>query len=170
MGASEEIVGQHERALAIRERALGPEHPEVAASLSSLGRALFELGRIDEAQAPFERALRIWDATVGPEHPARAYTLLGLAHVALAQGRTTDAVERAEQALQIRSASGAPTVELAEARFMLAQARWAVGGDRPEAIALAEQARNGFRDRGHAERAGEVDAWLASHRASAEDG
>ncbi|MCX4242572.1 tetratricopeptide repeat-containing serine/threonine-protein kinase [Paraliomyxa miuraensis] len=165
LGVSDELIALHERALAIRERTLGSEHVEVASGLSSLGRVLFELDRIEEAQARFEQALRTWDASVGPEHPGRAHTLSGLADVALAQGRVADAVASAEQALTLVTSSGAPAPAVAESRFVLARARWEAGADRAAARQLAEQARDGLRQHGHAKRAAEIEEWLASHPA-----
>ena len=58
-----------ERALAVRERVLGPEHPATAAGLNNLGALLVELGRVDEGRPFLERALAIYTARLGPDHP-----------------------------------------------------------------------------------------------------
>jgi tetratricopeptide (TPR) repeat protein len=68
-----------ERALSIRERALGPEHPEVATSLNELARLYQNQGRYAEAESPLERALSIRERALGPEHPEVATSLNELA-------------------------------------------------------------------------------------------
>ncbi|MGH7261960.1 MAG: tetratricopeptide repeat protein, partial [Nitrospiraceae bacterium] len=50
-----------ERALAIREKALGPEHPETAISLSNLASVLRDQGDLAGARPLYERALAIFE-------------------------------------------------------------------------------------------------------------
>ena len=57
------------RALAIDEKALGHDHPEVAMDLSNLGIAYRALGRADIASGLFERAYKLMNAAVGPDDP-----------------------------------------------------------------------------------------------------
>lgn len=47
------------RALSIREKALGPEHPDVARSLFNCGLTLHSLKRVDEALEMMRRATEI---------------------------------------------------------------------------------------------------------------
>jgi hypothetical protein len=58
-----------ERALAIEEAALGPDHPAVARTLGNLGSVLRELGDLAGARAFHQRALAIYEARLGPDHP-----------------------------------------------------------------------------------------------------
>jgi tetratricopeptide (TPR) repeat protein len=58
-----------DRAVTLRERALGPEHHLVAQDLAIHGAALLELGRTTEAEQRFARALTIFRA----RHPADQY-------------------------------------------------------------------------------------------------
>ena len=60
-----------ERALIIREKVLGPEHPDTAASLSNLAKLLREQGDFAGARPLLERALSIREKVLGPEHPTR---------------------------------------------------------------------------------------------------
>jgi hypothetical protein len=60
-----------ERALAIREKALGPEHPDTAASLSNLAAPLREQRDLAGAWPLYERALAICEKVLGPEQPLR---------------------------------------------------------------------------------------------------
>ncbi|MGQ0721772.1 MAG: tetratricopeptide repeat protein [Candidatus Eiseniibacteriota bacterium] len=68
-----------EAALAIREKRLGPEHPEFARTLNDLGLLQRTTGDRAEARALFERALAVREKTLGPDHPDVAKTLNDLA-------------------------------------------------------------------------------------------
>jgi tetratricopeptide (TPR) repeat protein len=59
----------YERALVIREKVLGPEHPGTALSLNNLGALLRSQGDLAGARPYFERALAIWEDQLGPDHP-----------------------------------------------------------------------------------------------------
>ena len=61
-----------ERALAIREKVLGPEHPDTATSLNNLARLLQDQSDITGARPLYERALAICEKVLGPEHPDTA--------------------------------------------------------------------------------------------------
>ena len=74
------------RALAIRQRALGPEHPLTAASLNNLALLLRNQGDLAAARPLFERALAITEKALGPEHPHTAVGLHNLALLLGAQG------------------------------------------------------------------------------------
>jgi len=58
-----------ERALAIREKSLGPEHPDTASSLNNLALLLQAQGDLAGARPLYERALAICEKTLGPAHP-----------------------------------------------------------------------------------------------------
>jgi tetratricopeptide (TPR) repeat protein len=68
-----------ERALAIREQALGPSHPDTATSLNNLADLLRAQGDYGAARPFFERALAIDEAAYGPTHPDVATDLNNLA-------------------------------------------------------------------------------------------
>ncbi len=57
------------RALAIREKALGPDHPDVAQSLNNLAGLLDTQGKYAEAEPLFRRALAIMEKALGEGHP-----------------------------------------------------------------------------------------------------
>jgi tetratricopeptide (TPR) repeat protein len=65
----------YERALAISEGQLGPDHPEVAVSLLNLGGLLADQGDLKRARKVYERALSILEERLGPEHPDLAFAL-----------------------------------------------------------------------------------------------
>ena len=61
----------YQRALKIREKALGPEHPDTAASLNNLAALFADMGAYDQALPLYQRALKIREKAPGPEHPHR---------------------------------------------------------------------------------------------------
>lgn len=78
-GAYTQAVPLCERALHILEAALGPAHPEVAASLNNLAMLYQDIGALAQAAPLFERALRILETTLGAEHLDVAQLLNNLA-------------------------------------------------------------------------------------------
>jgi len=59
-------------ALTIREKALGPEHPDTASSHNDLALLLKAQGDLAAVRPLLERALAIREKTLGPEHPDTA--------------------------------------------------------------------------------------------------
>ncbi len=57
------------RALALREKALGPDHPDVAHSLYDVGELYQAQGRTSEAERLYVRAQAILERTGGPRDP-----------------------------------------------------------------------------------------------------
>ena len=55
--------------LAIREKVLGLDHPDVAMSLNNLGLLLQAKGDYTSAEPPYRRALAIVQKALGPDHP-----------------------------------------------------------------------------------------------------
>src|SRR5437667_998388 len=78
-GKFPEAVPLLQRALAIREKTLGPEHPDVAASLDNLAGLYRVQGKYREAEPLYRRALAIEERTLGREHPVVAASLDNLA-------------------------------------------------------------------------------------------
>ena len=68
-GRAAEAEPLYARALALKEKLLGPEHPDVAVTLNNLAVLLKALGRRDEAAEAYRRALAIFEATLEPQHP-----------------------------------------------------------------------------------------------------
>ena len=101
-GEYDDARDYHERALAIRQTASGPEHPTVASSFNSLGLVAQSQGAYDDARDYHERALAIKQTALGPEHPNVASSFNNLALVAQSQGEYQDARDYHERALAIR--------------------------------------------------------------------
>ena len=74
----EEAVPLLERAVAVWEASLGPDHPQTAIGLNNLALVLAQCDRAAEAQTALERAAAISEKTLGPEHPQFAKVLSNL--------------------------------------------------------------------------------------------
>ena len=68
-----------------REALYGPNHPNLADSLSNLAILYNQSGEYDKAQPLYERALQIYQTVHGPDHPDVAHTLTDLAVLHLEQ-------------------------------------------------------------------------------------
>jgi len=91
----------YRRALAIREKASGPEHPHTATSLNNLALLLKTQGKYDDAEPLYRRALAIREKALGPEHPDTATSLNNLAELCRAQSRNQEAEPLYRRALAI---------------------------------------------------------------------
>src|SRR5262245_47854217 len=68
-GKYADAVPLAQRALAIREKALGPDHPDVAQSLNTLATLYSKQGLYAETEPLYTRALAIREKLLGPDHP-----------------------------------------------------------------------------------------------------
>jgi tetratricopeptide (TPR) repeat protein/tRNA A-37 threonylcarbamoyl transferase component Bud32 len=84
-----EQVGR--RSLELRERALGPDHPDTALTVGVLGVVLLQAGRYAEAEPLLERALAIQEQRYPEDHPVVASCLSNLATSLEKLGRTSEA-------------------------------------------------------------------------------
>jgi tetratricopeptide (TPR) repeat protein len=80
-----------QRVLAIREKALGADQPDVAASLNNLALLYANQGRYADAEPLYKPALAIREKALGPNHPDIAQSLNNLALLYHNQGRYADA-------------------------------------------------------------------------------
>ncbi len=92
----------YERALAIKEKILEAEHPEVASGLNNLGSVLQDLGDLTKARFSYERALAIYEKTLGEEHPHTAGSLNNLGSLLQDLGEQTEAHSYYQRALAIQ--------------------------------------------------------------------
>ena len=107
-GRPAQALPMHERAMRLREAAVGPNHPDVAADLNQVGRALSELGRPAEALPMHEWALRIDEAALGPDHADVAVDLYYVGGLLSDLGRAAEALPLQQRALRIREAALGP--------------------------------------------------------------
>jgi tetratricopeptide (TPR) repeat protein len=96
-----------QRALRIREKALGPQSTQVADSYTRLAEIHKERGDLAGAEDFFRRAIGIWRNTA-PEHPASASALTGLALLCQAKGEFAEAEALFQHSLEICEKAGGP--------------------------------------------------------------
>ena len=89
------------RVLSMREKALGPDHPDVALTLHNLGFIYNAQDRYAEAEPLLRRALAIRETVLGPQHLEVALTLNSLAFTYRVQSRYDEAEPLYERALAI---------------------------------------------------------------------
>jgi CHAT domain-containing protein/tetratricopeptide (TPR) repeat protein len=75
------------RALAIREKVLGKDHPNTALSLNNLAAVYESQGKYEAAEPLFLRALAINEQVLGKDHPTTAASLNNLAALYKSQGK-----------------------------------------------------------------------------------
>jgi tetratricopeptide (TPR) repeat protein len=86
-----------ERALAIREKSLEPQDLEVAQSLYTLARVLWQAGEYRDARLYWERALSIREKALGPNHAAVRIVLANLSAVLADMGDCSASLPLAER-------------------------------------------------------------------------
>lgn len=91
----------YRRALAIGEKTLGPDNPNVATGLSNLGALLQAEGDYAGAEPLYQRALTIHERAFGPDHPSVATDLNNLGLLLEANGNYPGAESLYRQALAI---------------------------------------------------------------------
>lgn len=74
------------RALAINEKAVGPDHPDVATDLDNLALLLRDKGYLAAAEPLFRSAIAIHEKALGPDHPTVATDLNNLASLLQKKG------------------------------------------------------------------------------------
>jgi serine/threonine protein kinase len=97
LGGIFEIQGEREAALraqqeglALKEQALGRDHPDVGVSEGNLAVVLTALGRNQEALAHVDRSIEILENGLGPGHPDLATQLMNRGEILNALGRYHD--------------------------------------------------------------------------------
>jgi CHAT domain-containing protein/tetratricopeptide (TPR) repeat protein len=101
-GKYPEAIPLAERALAIREKTLGPAHPAVAQSLNSLAELYRVQLQYSQAEPLFQRALAIREKALDPDHLDMSQSLNNLAFLYYEQGQYDQAKPLFQRALAIR--------------------------------------------------------------------
>jgi len=98
-GEAEEL---YKRALKIRERQLGTDHPDTATVLNNLAGLYASQGKYGEAEGLCKRALAIREQRLGATHPDTAQSLNTLANLYYQEERYVEAEPLYTRALSIR--------------------------------------------------------------------
>jgi tetratricopeptide (TPR) repeat protein len=107
-GDEDRAVQAMRRALAVKEKALGPDHPDVSRSEVNLGMFLQALGKHQEALAHLNRARAAEEKTLGRSHPEVAVALVNTGEILSALGRNLEARHAYERAGAIWEAELGP--------------------------------------------------------------
>lgn len=86
-----EALPLFQQALLMRETILGPEHTDVAETLTLLAHIYYGSGQYTDAALLYQRALTIWEKARGPENPNTLRIMYHLARLYRRQGDYTDA-------------------------------------------------------------------------------
>ena len=87
----------YQEALRIRQKVLGPEHPDTARCLNNLALLYKYIGEYAKAEPLYQEALRIRQKVLGKEHPDTAGCFNNLALLEFDLGRIEEATALARQ-------------------------------------------------------------------------
>ncbi|HTA18067.1 MAG TPA: tetratricopeptide repeat protein [Polyangia bacterium] len=94
------------RALGIKEKVLGADDPDVAATLSNMALTLNTLKRSDEALSTIDRTMSIFKHSLGAAHPRVADALSNRGEILLSLGRPAEALVGYQDAQRIWEREG----------------------------------------------------------------
>jgi tetratricopeptide (TPR) repeat protein len=97
------------------------------------------LGEVAQGEALLRRSLAVW-ARVDPDNPQAMHAATSLGDLLVSDGRADEALAWLERAVRVREQEQGAPWRLAESRWQLARALWAVGGREAQARAQAEAA------------------------------
>ncbi|HUQ03702.1 MAG TPA: serine/threonine-protein kinase [Kofleriaceae bacterium] len=100
------------QALAIMERHLGPDHPDLGYYLNVIGILHKQRGELDEAERVFRRLLESDTRAYGPDNGKTGRTWNNLGGVLAERGKLPEALAAFERALAIHGTAVGPTSEL----------------------------------------------------------
>jgi CHAT domain-containing protein len=100
-GKYREAIPLVKRILEIREKALGPNHPDVAEILNNLALLYLDQGNYAEAEPLLQRSLTIREKTLGNDHPLVGESLNNLAELYRSQGNYAEAEPLYQRSLAI---------------------------------------------------------------------
>ena len=130
----DEALRHAERALVLREKISGPQHPDTLIALTEVALASFEQGHAEKAETLLRRAVDIGERTWNAEDPFRLRTLVHLARVETARGSYTNAQSRLATTLEIQKRTlGTESLDALQTRrvqagLMRAQGRFTEAG------------------------------------------
>ena len=84
------------------EDILGPDHPDIATSLSNLAGLYYTQGQYGQAEPLYKRSLAIREKALGPDHPNVAQILGNMAALYRATNRKQEAEKLEQGAARIR--------------------------------------------------------------------
>ncbi len=111
-------LARSKESLAIMERVLSPDHPDVATALNNIGSALADLKQYAEAEPYYRRCVELRSKLYGSEAPMLATPLYNLGELAFRRGDGMTALtEYARSRMLIEKARGADDDDAWDARM-----------------------------------------------------
>ncbi len=92
----------YRKALELRQKVLGPEHPDTLSGLNNLAVCLEKKGKRADAEPLYRQALELRQKVLGPEHPDTISSINNLASCLDDQGQPTAAEPMYRQALELQ--------------------------------------------------------------------
>jgi serine/threonine protein kinase/tetratricopeptide (TPR) repeat protein len=102
MGEYTNAAAMHEKAVVLRRKLHGGEHPEVASSLASLAQVFMAQGLLPKAEAIQHEALALRRKLLPPVHPDVAQSLSDLGHILKNELKLSEAESLQRDALAMR--------------------------------------------------------------------
>jgi len=109
------VIGQearaeslYQQALAIKEKVLGPDHPDTASTFNNLANLYKDQGKDEQAELLYLRVLDIYEKVLRPEHPDIAGTLYNLANLYRDQNKYDEAEALFQRDLAIKEKALGP--------------------------------------------------------------
>ena len=102
MGDYKAAEPYYKKALEIRKKVLGEEHPDYAMSIDNLGILYYEMADYEAAEPYFKQALEVYKKALGEEHPDYANSLnnLGLLYYEIGDYKAAEPYYRQASAIQ----------------------------------------------------------------------
>lgn len=104
----DEAMALRKRCLEIELKVLGPDHPQVGASLRNMAGLLIHLGKYEEAANLALSANKIVESALGSDHPDLAFGLNTLASSLSPQGKRKEAIPLLRRAIAIGEGAMGP--------------------------------------------------------------
>jgi serine/threonine protein kinase/tetratricopeptide (TPR) repeat protein len=105
MGEYQRALEEFERALALRQSALGPDHPDTLMTMGQRGWTYYRLGRLGDAVQTLEETLERRETALGHSHPDTLWTMDKLGGAYAETGRLAEAIALMEEALPLLRAT-----------------------------------------------------------------
>ena len=106
MGQYDRAEAFYKRALAIWEKALGSDHPQVAIALNNLAGLYTVQAKYSDAEPLYRRTLAIWEEALGSDHPDVAMALENYADFLRKTERPVEAKKAQSRADTIKAKRG----------------------------------------------------------------
>ena len=140
MGDYPKALELHQKALAVREKALGPDHPSTATSYNNLGYVYRSMGDYPRALELYQKALAVCEKALGPDHPDTATSYNNLGGVYDSMGDYPKALEYHQKALAIREKVLGPDHPSTATSYNNLAGVYDSMGDYPRALELYQKA------------------------------